>query len=341
MNDTAQQEKSPETIELERREAWLAERRQHITSSDLPAIMGLPDAYGTPMKVFLEKKNLLEKGSTPDWLEAGLRLQPVILNWYADRRRVAIRHEDPYALTVCESHPIIAASLDARWWDLAIARPRRCVDAKNVRFKRPDEWGEEGSSEIPGRYVTQLHCQMVCTGETDFADLAALFGGSDPAWYEVPFDPEIAAGIIDAGERFWMNHVQRDIPPPVDGSDEWTRWLNSRQQKFADYRSDVPPEIEEAVRRGRVAALDKKQAEEQEALYKNIVRAFIGEHAGLILPSGQKVHYKRNRSGEEEQTDALLAELASRANVDLASFRKAYITSKPGARPLLLGKDKE
>lgn len=333
MLDTAPEASAEEA----RREAWLAARRQHITSTDVAAIMGLEGAWGSPIQVFLEKKELLEKGKTPTWLEAGVRLQKPILDWYADRRQVAILHEDPYALTIHPDHSVLAASLDARWWDLVAERPGRVVDAKNVRIKG-DGWGEEGSADVPDRYYVQLHVQMECTGERELADLATLFAGADPAFFEVPYDRETADGCIYAAERFWEDHVLRDVPPPVDASEDYERWLNSRKQRYADYL-EATPEVIEWRDQALQAALLKKEAEEDERLFKNQIRAFIGEHAGLILPGGKKVHFKRNKDAVEERTEELLRELASRANVDLAAFRQTFTTTKPGARPLLLGKE--
>jgi putative phage-type endonuclease len=314
--------------EEQRREAWLAARREHITSSDLAAIMGLPGAYGSPMGVYLEKQGLLEKGEAPTWLEAGIRLQPVILEWYADDRAVAIEHADPYELVVCADHPILAASLDARWHQ----GDRRPVDAKNVRVRSADEWGEDGTDEIPARYVVQLHAQMLST-RTEISDLATLFAGADPGWFRVPYDAEIGAAIIEAAESFWTRHVLADVPPPVDGSDEWTRFLASRAQKTQDYLQ-ATPDVLGWVEKMRDAVARKDEAKAEEDLAKNHIRAFIGEHAGLITPYG-KIHYKRNKDGHVVDHDAALRDLATKSGVDLATFLTKFTTTKPGNRPLM------
>jgi putative phage-type endonuclease len=322
--------------EEQRREAWLAARREHITSSDLAAIMGLPDAYGSPMGVYLEKKGLLEKGEAPTYLEAGLRLQPVILEWYADKRGVAIEHADPYELVVCGAHPILAASLDARWH----RDDRRPVDAKNVRIKRPDEWGPDGTDEIPARYVVQLHAQMLCAGVLQQADLATLFAGADPGWFTVPYDVEIGAAIVEAAATFWTKHVIADIPPPVDGTDEWTRFLASRQQKTQDYL-EATPEALAWVQKMRDATRRKEAAEDEEKLAKNHIRAFIGEHAGLVTPLG-KIHYKRNKNSVETDWQAIaqayrerLLALVPQEKPLVDAVVEAKTTTKPGNRPLM------
>jgi putative phage-type endonuclease len=310
-----------EPTETERREAWLAARREHITSSDLSAIMGLPDAYGSPMGVYLEKKSLLEKGEAPTYLEAGLRLQPVILEWYADKRQVAIEHSDPYALEVCEAHPILAASLDARWH----TEDRRPVDAKNVRIKRPDEWGPDGTDEIPGRYIVQLHAQMLCTGVLSEAELATLFAGADPGWFRVPYDAEIGAAIIDAAETFWTKHVAADVPPPVDGSDEWRRFLASRREKGAGF-VEATPDADRWAEQLRRARAEGESAEGLEAEARNHLAALIGDAAGMTGAWG-RISFKATKGTGRIDWEALARELGATPE-QIAKFT----TTKAGSR---------
>jgi putative phage-type endonuclease len=272
-----------------RRVLWLDERRKHITSSDLAAIMGLPDAYGSPMGVFLEKQGLLERGRESTFLEAGLRLQPVILEWYADQRQVAIEHSDPYELTVCADHPILAASLDARW----LNGDRRCVDAKNVRVKKSEDWGPDDTDEIPARFVVQLHAQMECTGTREVAELATLFAGADPGKFIVPYDPEIGAGIIEAAETFWAKHVAADIPPPVDGTEEWTRWLNSQRERRAGLVA-ATPEADGWAKRLRRARSIGERAEARELEARNHLALLIGDAAGMTGAWG-RITYKASK----------------------------------------------
>ena len=66
-----------EVDEAARKEAWLSERRKHITGTDVAAILGL-SRFKTPLRVWLEKKGEIE----PDENEAmrwGKRLERVIL----------------------------------------------------------------------------------------------------------------------------------------------------------------------------------------------------------------------------------------------------------------------
>lgn len=335
-----------------RMEQWLAKRREHITTSDLPAVMDLPGAYGSKLGVYLDKKGLAERGETPEHLYWGLRLQQPILIGYAERIGEAIDFLDPYELAISAACPTLGASLDAR----RQGGDRRPVDAKNVGVKDPEEWGEPGTDEIPARYVAQGHGQMDVTETTAF-DLAVLFGGRRLVIYTVPRDEEIIAGIRDAAETFMVKHVRADIPPPVDASAEWTRFLASRKQRYDAYLKIEELDLEKAVEATKwvnlleEAKAAKAAAEERESLAGNHVRELIGDHAGLIVP-GARLHYKQNkpRTTTEIEYEAWIAALEEElARIDPArallpsTMRQRFTrtTTTPGARPLILKTTKE
>lgn len=310
--------------------AWLEKRKQHITSTDTASIMGIPGAFGSPMSVYLEKKDLLEKKDR-EQLQAGIRLQPIILEWYADKLQVAIEHADPYDLVVCEAHPILAASLDARWND----GDRRPVDAKNVRVRDPEEWGEDGSPDIPARYVVQLHQQMLCTG-VPVADLAALFAGHDQGWFRIDEDPEITAAIIEADETFWTKHVAADVPPPVDGSDAWTKFLASRKRKLE--LEEITPELRSSIYALREARAELERFTELEAEAANRIKLAMGDYEVLKGDFG-RISFSWSKDREALDLEAYVAELEKRildqdpgAAPLLQAAKKKLTTTKPGTR---------
>lgn len=316
-----------------RREAWLAARRQHVTSTDVASLMRLPDAYSSPMGVYLEKKGLLERDEVPDWMEWGTRLQGPIVNAAADRLALPVEHADPWALEVCPAHPVVAASLDARVLDGADRPP---LDAKNIGFLRPDEWGDDGTDQIPPRFVAQLHGQMVCTGASS-AYLAVLFGGRNFRLYRLARDPEIATALVQVAEDFWEGHVLADVPPPVDGSDEWTRFLSRRRQE-TEAVVESTPELDRWVAQLAEAREALAQAEELEKEARNHLADAIGSAAGLRGPWG-RISYRRTKDTTKVDLEALVQTLEAqieRLNPALATFfpalREKFTTQKPGYR---------
>jgi putative phage-type endonuclease len=332
-----------ELSDEQRRDAWLTERREVITSTDVPAIMHLPGAFGSPMRVWLDKTGRAERSKeVPEEMIWGQRLQQAILIGYAEREGVPIELVDEYTLFRSPTCDRLGASLDAR----VQSGDRRPVDAKNVGYMDPEEWGEPYSSDVPAAYVMQLHGQMEVLG-TPIADLAALFGGRKLVVYRVPRDEEIVAAAREAAVDFWDRYVKTDTPPPVDASDDWTRFLRSRAQKSDAYLDAKTMDQEtyysavEAVEMLQSAKAEMAAAEEEEALRANQVRAIIGDHAGLIVP-GMRVHYKQSKASRKTDWEAIARHLAGRADAELLQHLiDEYTTEKPGNRPLILKTAKE
>ena len=79
-----------EVDEAARKEAWLSERRKHITGTDVAAILGL-SRFKTPLRVWLEKKGEIE----PDENEA--------MRWATPRPRMLFRDSPRNAAISCRS----------------------------------------------------------------------------------------------------------------------------------------------------------------------------------------------------------------------------------------------
>jgi putative phage-type endonuclease len=316
----------------QREKAWLEARRQHITATDLAPIMGIPGSFGSPLEVWQEKKGLLEKKNT-EQQEAGLALEPAILGLYANRHGDLMRYERE--IFVAEEYPVLAASLDARHLleSGVLGIP---VDAKNVRRRDPEEWGDDGSADFPARYVVQLHAQMIVTGQPA-ARLAVLFSGHDFGWFHVERDPDIVAGCLEAAEEFWTRFVLADVPPPVDGTAAWSRWLASRRRKLQIDLAPGSPEDGLAIQL-RDAYHVVEKAEERKAELANRLKEFMGENE-VALTSAGRISFAFSRDGETVDHEAYAAVLEGRvleldpgAKPFLEKARKQFTQKRPGTR---------
>jgi putative phage-type endonuclease len=310
--------------------AWLEARRKHVTSTDVACIMGIPGAFASAMDVYLEKQELLAKDEKPKAiLEAGIRLQPIILEWYADKLGVAIEHADPYDLVVCAEHPVLAASLDAR----RLEGDKRPVDAKNVRF-RDEQWGEDGSPDFPERYIMQAHVQMLATDTKTF-DLAVLFSGCDHGWFTVEEDPERSAAIIEAAESFWKDNVLAGVPPPVDGSSAWTKFLASRKRKL---EFEPTPEDRELALQLRDVRRIRCEYEANEETLANQIKALMGDYEVMKGDFG-RISFRWSKDRQEldlgmyaAALEMRLRELDPGSDPFIAETLKKHTTTKPGTR---------
>ncbi|MEN6525628.1 MAG: lambda-exonuclease family protein [Candidatus Polarisedimenticolia bacterium] len=289
-------------IELaDRRAAWLAERRKHITGTDLGAILGV-SRYRSPIDVWLDKTGRAEPDGDSLAKRRGRHLERANLAWYAEDEGVAIEYADPHELIVAPGCPLIAATLDAR---RACADDRRPVEAKSVAVPG-SEWGEAGSDRVPDAYLLQVTAQMLATSE-QVADVTALMRGRERLTYTIALDRDLADMMQERAARWWRDHVERDVPPPIDGSESCARWLASRRQTRDDLirveRADLP--IERLAEARRLIA----HAEQMELEARNLIIDAIGEGAGVEGDWG-RITYRKTKDSTRVDHDSLEAELA-------------------------------
>jgi putative phage-type endonuclease len=313
--------------------AWLLDRKQRITATDVASIMGLEGAYSTPMGVYLDKLEPVreEDDEVPEYMRWGQRLQDPILAGYTAKTGRKVSSADPFSLVTIEEYPLLGASLDAEEEE----GERVPVEVKNVAFKS-DDWGPEGSDQVPARFFTQAMVQMMVT-RTSHAYIAALFGGRKLEVFRIDFDPEIAKGIYMAVERFWKDHILADKPPPVDGSEDWARYLGKRKHLTetivqADSQIDA---LGQKLGQVREAITN---LEEQEKIMRNTLLALVDQNEG-IKGTGWKVTYKQTRPTTKMDYEAAFEDsMASSPNLRRQYIEK-FTTEKPGSRRFLYKKE--
>jgi len=197
------------------RDDWLAVRKHGIGSSDAAAAVGL-NPYKSQLELWLEKTGRdagLPKSDPNDeesptyW---GNILEPIVANHYARRtgnrvRRInaVLQHPDP--------------KLD---WMLANI-DREVIGANDVQILECKTAGINGArlwkEGMPVYVQLQVMHQLAVTGK-QAADVAVLLGGQHLEIHRIERDEELIGRLIELERDFW-SYVQRDTPPPADGSD--------------------------------------------------------------------------------------------------------------------------
>lgn len=194
--------------------AWLAERRLGIGGSDAAAVFNL-SPWMTPLELYLDKRGELPTPKrTRDEMEWGHRLEPVVRQAYADRTGQRVIANEP--AFVHPQYPFMRCNLDGR-----IADSRKIYEGKIARFS--DDWGEEGTDQVPIQYSFQAHHNMaVC--DADVCDFGVLIGGSEFRIYTVEADLELRDMIITGEAAFWDRIQNGEPPEPVNTSDALLLW---------------------------------------------------------------------------------------------------------------------
>jgi len=321
---------APETTDT--RATWLESRKKVVTGTDLAALFGVGYKDASAMTVWLDKTG--RSGATADnaALRFGRRFERPVLEEYADRESVALIYADSHQLVTTPEYPIIGATLDATRADNGYP-----VDAKNLGF-RSAEFGEDGSDIMPLKYMLQLTAQMMVT-KTEAAVLAVLFNRYEFCRYQMRLDPIVVERILERATRFMDDHVKTDTPPPVDGSESWTKWLGSHlRQRTKTILKAGPDEHEFAL--ALHTTLEQIKTYEAEAeMLKNHLKLAIGE-AGGIEALDWRITWSQSKDRTKIDWEGVARNLAQRIEGEgpgvgvqaLKDQVDAHTTTSPGIR---------
>jgi putative phage-type endonuclease len=258
---------------------WLNLRYDGLGGSDVAAAMGL-SKFKTPTELYLEKverHDSFEGNAATEW---GVRLEDVVARAYAEKTGERIRNR--HAILKNPDMPWLFANVDR-----LVVGKKKGLEVKTASLYTLNEWGEDGSDEVPDYYKTQAYDYMLVTGLRVW-DFAVLIGGSDFRTYTVEFDQRIADRIIEETRAFWYDHVLTQTPPPPVNLDDVRRI----------YRKDAGSEIEAddyvSFDYGRLLDIKAqiKDLTAQENAIKTALGAFMGDHAVLTLGDKKLATFK-------------------------------------------------
>ena len=152
--------------------------------------------------------------------------------------------------------------------------------------RRSQEWGAEGSDEIPAHYLIQVAWYMMVTDAAGW-DFAVLFSGNTLEQFHVSRDPELEASMVEVASAFWHDYILKRVEPPVDETESYGRYL---AKKFSLSTGQVitnpSQEILDFTQEMRAANLEKEKWEAREREANNNLRALIGDAQKCITPLG-------------------------------------------------------
>ena len=186
------------------RESWLRERRRGIGGSDIGAILGL-SKYRSPLDVYLDKIGEADEEGISDAMYWGTVLEQIVADEYQRRTGSKVRRVN--AICVADDAPWRRASIDR-----IVAGQRKILECKTAGTHMTNEWGPSGSDEVPDVYRAQVAWYQHVL-DYDDADLAVLIGGRDYRIYHLPRDRGLEQLIVGAAAKFWLEHVNKKIPP--------------------------------------------------------------------------------------------------------------------------------
>lgn len=251
-------------------------RRTYLGSHDTAAIFGM-HPFLKPMNIYMNKVGMSAERGTTEVMEWGLRNQPAILAKFAERMKFDLEPERFIR------HPTL------EWFggtpDATIAGFKAGVDAKNIGFNR-GEWGEDGTDQIPEYVAIQCHHFMTLMDYERWY-VAVLFGGCHFRVFQVERDTEISDMILEADAEFWRDHVLADVPPPVDDTFAWRKYIDRKFPRADNPAREATPEEAALMHSYRREKAKLKRRESRVAKLENQLRLAIGDSLGLYSDIGK------------------------------------------------------
>jgi putative phage-type endonuclease len=257
----------------------LAQRKLGVGASDVPAILGL-DPYRSALDVFLDKTGQAVPFPENRFTRWGHRLEGVIADEYADRHPV-VRLEQ--GGTIVGDEPWMLATPDRLVWTPAVDWGLEC---KSRGTYARDDWGEDGSDEVPHAVAAQCHWGMIVTHHARW-DVAVLIGGNDYREYTLLADADIHASLIAAVRKFWFEFVQANVHPPFIGAEGEARFLLRTYPTHTGEIVPATPELNDVARKLQIVRGQLGNLDTEKARLEAVVKEFIGGRLGVEGPFGR------------------------------------------------------
>lgn len=306
----------------QRTEEWLDARRDAVTSTDIPVLLGL-----SPWKS--EGQLAREKlGGDPEEadlagarrMRLGLALEAVIRDEDELEHGVRLRRVNRLL-----THPTLGWAKTSL--DFERVGARVIVEAKATRSLRLDDG-------LPQDWEAQVRWQMGVAGYPH-AHVAALRSGSELVCWDVDHDEDVFRGLVAIAEDF-----RRRL---ADGGPFAESAASIRARFPADDGSELTADAEtaEAARELLSVRARRKDLEATEEALEVAIKARMGEAAVLVGP-GFRATWKRTKDREETDwrslADGLLRQLPE---TDRDAVVGLHTSVRAGFRPFRLVADKE
>ncbi|WP_280465656.1 YqaJ viral recombinase family protein [Nocardia brasiliensis] len=261
---------------------WLEARLQGIGSSEISALFGLVD-WDSEWSIWLRKTRRVpaDTGIDTEAMFWGRRLEPVIRDVVCERLGLDV---DVLGTLQSIERPHMLYSPDGRMSDGGL------LETKNTAWFMASKW----DGQIPDHAEMQLNHGMYVTGATH-AYAAGLIGGNRLEIQRVDRNDRLIELILDKSDRFWFDHVEADIEPPIGGTSA-DRDAVERMHPFVGgdlhvTRQEVSgPHTEYLLSREAATAADRRK----NAAGNNLRRLMDG-HSRLLVGDDEWVRLKGGR----------------------------------------------
>lgn len=268
-----------------------APRSERIGSGDIAAILGLPDAFGSPYSVWAakttgEEPELDEKTKARFWW--GNKLEALILDRYHELTptdtRIPSGNQRHYKHW---QYPFLTATVDGLF-----ETPGGIQYITEAKFSSFDI--DDG---VPLR--VQAQCQWQMGISRIYHCVAAILFSSkvdrDVQIREIKFEPETFQQILSVALRFWRDNVLTKVAPPIDGHRGTTAALK-RIKGVADQVVDISHLMDQVNQLNQIK-LSQKSLERSRTELENRFRFDMGSATLGQINGEDALTWRHNKNG--------------------------------------------
>lgn len=275
-----------EVISYKNDNEWHEVRGLGIGGSDIGALLGV-NKWKSAIDVFIDKTQG-HKSIDNRFTHFGHKLEKIVFEEFQERHKELKCYTAPYTL----KRGACVANLDGMIYDPTKDR-YGVLELKTTNEYSKNEWLGE---TVPQSYYAQVQHYLYVTG-LSFAYIACLIGGNDYKEFYIERNLDDQELIKKTAENFWKENVLKSIPPMLDGTDSYSKYLLEHSEKE---NNDIV-ELDELTSKAseykeikeKIAALEQElKLKEQEILQKmnnnNAKKAKAGDYKFTIVTTNRK-----------------------------------------------------
>ena len=264
------------------------QRQKHLGSSDLPVILGVSPYSRTPNDVYWDKVGPLLDDKPTAAMQMGNYLEDVLVQFVRDRLGQDIIITPEQLHFIAKEGPgagVFAANLDGLLPDRSAA-----VEAKYVNAYYANDYGEEGTDQVPDHVLVQVQHQMYCANLPATYVAVAVSGFSlELRLYRVKRDEELIRSIVECGMMWWNDHVVAQVPP--EDTPPMNVLVNMARTPEKSVALDAA--TAELIDRYDELKAAGKEAETQMKQLQAKILAALGDAEVGLLEDGRSVSYRQ------------------------------------------------
>lgn len=272
---------------------WYAARRARVNGSEIAVVMGI-SPYESPFSLWHRKVGSIGPVDSNDAMYWGNQLEPVIrAEW--NRRHMLDGYFAAETGQWCHrDRTWQGGSPDGLVYPLIVDRdeqpPSALLEVKTARYD--DDWGDEGTDEIPVHYRAQILWYLDVFG-LDLCHVAVLISGSEYREYAVRYAADEVVQMRGAARAF-LDTLEANEAPQIDGHEATYEAVKELHPDIEDAAVDLSSAVAVPYLQA-LAGCSTAEAEKRRAQAEVITAMGNAKHAYY---DGQRIARRQAKNAE-------------------------------------------